>query len=356
MPVQDMFHTIFSLTTQNGELMFESLKKNPGIQLYDTIDNQIKEWVMIQHPSALLTSEEMEERIQRELGNQPAKYYGNWVHYPWLNALVHILPEKQFTDVRTNRNKLKITSEEQNILSSKSIGIIGLSVGQAIAVTCAMERIAGEIRIADFDTLDLSNLNRLRAGVHNLGQNKAIIAARAISEIDPYLNVKVFDNGLTSDNLAAFFTEEKKLDALIEVCDGIDIKIRSRMEARNMGIPVIMDTNDRGMIDIERFDLEPSRPIFHGLVTEEELKSAGSLPPQQRVAMLMRLVSFENTSYRLKASMNEIGKSIRTWPQLASSVQSGAGHTCELTRKILLGEAVPSGRFYIDTEDIIKPQ
>lgn len=27
----------------------------------------------------------------------------------------------------------------------------------------------------------------------------------------------------------------------------------------------IMDTSDRGLLDVERFDLEPNRPPFHGL-------------------------------------------------------------------------------------------
>ena len=354
MAVQSKFHTILSLLNDDDAVMFESLKKIPGIQLYDTIRKQIKEWVLINHPASQLSNDEIEQRIDAELGNHSSKIYGNWIYYPWLNALVHVLPEQHFIEVRTNRNKLKITFDEQNQLALKSIGIIGLSVGQAVAVTCAMERIAGEIRIADFDTLDLSNLNRLRAGVHNLGQNKCIIAARAIAEIDPYIKVKVYEDGLTAENMNHFFTDGKTLDALIEVCDSIDVKINSRVMARSMHIPVVMDTNDRGMIDIERFDLEPERPLFHGLVSEDELHTAGNLPPQQRIAMLMRLVSFEQTSHRLKASMTEIGKTIRTWPQLASSVQAGAGNACEVTRKILLKETVPSGRFYIDTEDIIK--
>lgn len=355
MPVQSKFHNILSLINDDDALLFESLKKNQGIQLIDTIRNQIREWILINQPSSTLTNDDIAQLIDSELGNRSPEIYGNWIYYPWLNALVHVLPEQKFIEVRTNRNKLKITRDEQIQLSTKSIGIIGLSVGQAVAVTCAMERIAGEIRIADFDTLDLSNLNRLRAGVHNLGQSKAVIAAQAIAEIDPYLTVKVYEEGLNADNMEDFFTEGKTLDALIEVCDSIDIKINSRIMARSLHIPVVMDTNDRGMIDIERFDLEADRPLFHGLVNEDELKSAGNLPPQQRVAMLMRLVSFEQTSHRLKVSMNEIGKTIRTWPQLASSVQAGAGNACEITRKILLKETVPSGRFYIDTEDIIKP-
>ena len=45
--------------------------------------------------------------------------------------------------MRTNRNKYKITPEEEALLSKKKIGIIGLSVGKAIATTIAMERVCG---------------------------------------------------------------------------------------------------------------------------------------------------------------------------------------------------------------------
>ena len=86
----------------------------------------------------------------------------------------------------------KISPIEQDKLSTKKVGVIGLSVGQSISITMAMERTFGEIRIADFDELELTNLNRIRAGVHELGLPKVALVAREIAEIDPYLNVKCF--------------------------------------------------------------------------------------------------------------------------------------------------------------------
>ncbi|HPF91885.1 MAG TPA: hypothetical protein PLL57_14590, partial [Flavobacteriales bacterium] len=71
----------------------------------------------------------------------------------------------EFALVRTDRNRNKITREEQAILSSKKVGVIGLSVGQSVSLTLALERSFGEIRLADHDTLELSNLNRIRSGV-----------------------------------------------------------------------------------------------------------------------------------------------------------------------------------------------
>jgi tRNA A37 threonylcarbamoyladenosine dehydratase len=61
--------------------------------------------------------------------------------------------------------------------------------------------------LADFDTLELTNLNRVPASVMDLGVNKAVVAARRIAEIDPYLRVIVQPDGITADNLGSSSTD-----------------------------------------------------------------------------------------------------------------------------------------------------
>ena len=58
-----------------------------------------------------------------------------------------------------------------------------------------MQGMCGELRLADFDDLELSNLNRVPATVFDLGVNKATVAARRIAELDPYLHVRVLAVG-----------------------------------------------------------------------------------------------------------------------------------------------------------------
>ena len=52
--------------------------------------------------------------------------------------------------------------------------------------------------------------------------------------------------------------------------------------------------------------------------------------------------------------MPEIGKTILTWPQLASAVVLGGGVSADVTRRIFLNQFTDSGRFYIDIEELIK--
>ncbi len=324
-----------------------------GLHIHDHFMLQLEELMKCRHVGSNLQKLALEELAKSYLGDCDPMEYGVWVFYPWSRRLVHLLDEPEFVEVRTNRNQLKITLEEQLLLRSKIVGIVGLSVGQSVALTMAMERVCGELRLADFDTAELSNLNRIRTGVHNIGLKKTVIAAREISEIDPFLKVTLFNEGLTSDNMTDFLSGSKPLDALIEVCDSLNIKLECRYAARKLGIPVIMDTNDRGMLDVERFDLDPDRALFHGLVPELLPTEVAMLPPAERMKFILRIAGGDQLSQRMKWSMSEIGKSINTWPQLASSVVLGGAVTTDVTRRVLLDHFTQSGRFYVDLDAII---
>ncbi len=335
------------------EKLFELLKSEPEIKIFDTIQHQLKELIKTLNPGSRLSQQEIDTKIEIHSNNIPLIEYGVWVYYPWNNSLVHLLDEKEFVFLRTNRNKYKITEQEQTLLANKTIGIIGLSVGQAITLTIVMERTCGHLRLADFDTADLSNLNRLRTGVANIGLNKTIIAAREIMEIDPFFDVQIFNEGITTDNIDDFFTKNGKIDLLVEVCDGLDIKIASRYKAKELKIPVVMDTNDRGMLDIERFDLEPDRLILHGLAEGLDPNNIKGLTNEDKVPYILKMVGIDSISTRLKASMIEVEQSISTWPQLASSVALGGALTTDVVRRIFLNQFHDSGRYYVDFDELV---
>ncbi|MEJ6982345.1 Rv1355c family protein [Pedobacter sp. P351] len=346
---------LLRLDNEKDKETFESLFENNRVSyINDNIFSQLKELIKCLNPSLKLNHNEYRELIDKKIGGKDITHYGVWVYYPWNQRLVHLLDETEFIEVRTNRNRYKITKEEQNILQTKKIGIAGLSVGQSIALTMAMERSCGELRLADFDTAELSNLNRIRTGVFNLGIRKTVIAAREIAEIDPFFKVKLFNDGLNTENINEFFLDGGKLDLFVEVCDGLDVKIAGRYKAKELKVPVIMDTNDRGMLDVERFDLESDRPILHGLAEGLSPNNIKGLSNEEKIPYILRMIGAEAISTRLKVSMLEVEQSINTWPQLASSVTLGGALTTDVSRRILLDQYHESGRYYIDMEELIK--
>ncbi|MBC7381501.1 MAG: ThiF family adenylyltransferase [Bacteroidia bacterium] len=342
----------FSVIEQK-EKYFQYIKFNSDVERYDTIQAQLKELIKNRYPKQILTQTELVDLITDHLNGVEPEAYGVWVYYPWSKRLVHLLDENEFVELRTVRNHYKITHEEEQNLSTKKICIIGLSVGQSVALTLAMERCFGELRLADFDMLDLSNLNRLRAGVHQIGLAKTIICAREIAEIDPFLKVTIFETGINENNIDSFFTEGGLTDLLIEECDSLEIKVLARIKAKQYKVPVIMETSDRGMLDIERYDLEPDRAPFHGLIPEVHAAQLKEISSEKRMDYLLAIAGSDYLSERMKVSMLEMNRSITGWPQLASSVVMGGGVAAEMSRKILLGQSKVSGRYYIDLDKII---
>jgi molybdopterin/thiamine biosynthesis adenylyltransferase len=325
---------VLDVRSRDQREVLRVLREDPSLQVIDRLAEQRAQLSEVRPaPSAGL-----EDEPQR------------WVYYPWRRAVVRLLGPRAFNTLRLDRNRNKITRTEQSRHRLLRIGVIGLSVGHAIAHVLAMEGLAGELRLADFDTLELSNLNRIPGSVLDLGVNKAVVAARRIGEIDPYLQVTTVLDGVTAENLGAFLDG---LDLVIEECDSLDVKLLVREAARERQIPVIMETSDRGLLDVERYDLEPDRPLFHGLLPGVRSSDLEGLSIQQKAPFVLRILGAADMSARGAASLLEVGETITGWPQLGSEVTLGAATTAAAVRRLGLTEPLPSGRVRVDIDHLV---
>jgi len=356
-PIQKAIKPVFYyFQNQDHRVELENLIKSDKVHVYDHIYGQLKELMKIKHPKIRIKADDYEPLINTHLNGCNLVEYGVWVYYPWSRNLIHILDREEFIDLRTAANRQKITYEERDLLAGKKVGVIGLSVGQSVAITLALERGCGELRIADFDTIELNNLNRLRTGLQNLGVLKAHCVAREIAEIDPFFKVVCYTDGITAENIDDFFTKDGKLDLVIDECDGVDVKIRCRLKARELNVPVLMEASDRGTVDVERFDLHPGMPIMHGWLEHLslDLDFLGTLKTsEEKLPYILPIAGTATLSSRMKASMMEIEQTITTWPQLASAVALGGGVTADTCRRIFLNQFTQSGRYFIDMEKIM---
>jgi molybdopterin/thiamine biosynthesis adenylyltransferase len=309
--------------------VLDQLRADPVIEFIDHCDKQLDELRSLLPPP------------DPELVAEPCR----WAYYPWRRTVVAVLGPRGFRAVRLDRNRNVITADEQTRLGALRIGVAGLSVGHVIAHTLAAQGLCGELRLADFDHLELSNLNRVPATVLDLGLNKAEAAARRIAELDPYLKVGVIDAGLTLETVNEFLDG---LDIVVEECDSLDIKAMVREGARTRRIPVLMASSDRGLVDVERFDLEPQRPILHGLLGDLDLARLTGMSSREKVPHLLRFLEAELLSPRMAASAVELDRTLSTWPQSAGDVVLGATAVAESVRRIGLNEDLRSGRTRLD--------
>ena len=114
-----------------------------------------------------------------------------------------------------------------------------------------------------------------------------------------------------------------------------------------------METSDRGVLDVERFDLEPERPIFHGLLPGVHSSDLAGLALEAKAPYVLRMMGASDVSSRGAASLLEVGRTITAWPQLASEVTLGGATAAAVVRRFGMKGHLPSGRVRIDLDEAI---
>ncbi len=330
---------------------FHAVCREHDVAVIDTIDRQLAELAVVRRPAGSADAERRCFINEQLAGHDGDASYGNWIYLPWEAKVVHLLDRDEYYEVVTNRNLDKITREEMVQLRGKRIGVIGLSVGGEAAVTVAQEHLCGAIILADFDRLDLSNLNRLGAGFDELGRKKTTIVARRIVKIDPYLELTVFDDGVSAANLANFLDG---LDLLIDECDDLQIKHELRLRARARGLNLVFAADERGFLSVEPYAHRPDLPPFHGRIEGPQLeREAFPTPLAFMKALAEWMGGWDNISERSRRSLERIGETLCGYPQLASEARYAAGQIGNVARRLLLGERVEPFLGNLDLTDLI---
>jgi molybdopterin/thiamine biosynthesis adenylyltransferase len=336
----------------DDEERFGALCRQHHLVLIDTIDRQLMDLAIARIPAPTQHAERarfIEEKITAAGGRFSL---GTWVYFPWESKVVHLLNRDEYFEVITNRNQNKVTRDEQHELRRKRIGVIGLSVGGEAAVTVAQEHLCGHIVLADFDKLDLSNLNRLQAGCDELGHKKAMIVARRIAKIDPYIEVTVFEDGVTANNATEFL---EGLDLLIEECDNLQVKRDLRLLAKERSLNVVYAADERGFLSVEPYRYWPELRPFHGRVEHSQMpREAYPTPLAFMQALAEWMGGWSNLSERSRRSLELIGESLCGYPQLASEARYAAGQVANVARRLLLGENIPPYLGNLDLADLVR--
>lgn len=142
-------------------------------------------------------------------------------------------------DEAFSRNLGWVTEQEQQTLKRSRVCIAGLGgVGGVYLLTLARLGV-GAFSIADFDTYALANFNRqVGATVSTLNRPKLDVMLEMARDINPELDVRVFPQGLSPDNLGAFLADG---DAYLDGLDFFALEIRRQVFAlcASQGVPAI---------------------------------------------------------------------------------------------------------------------
>lgn len=325
----------------------------------DVYELQLKELFEITHPSLIFSPDFELERnkfIHTGLSGKKNTLKGTWIYYPWSGVFVHCVNEPDYERLRTNRNRNLITEEEQKKLANACIGLVGLSVGSNVATTLTYGGIANHLKLAEFDTLETTNLNRVRGYLQQIGMSKIDLLSQQLYEINPFLNIYSFPKKIDRKNLESFVVGNPKPQVIFEIIDSFEMKIHLRALAREHGIAVIMVTNlgDRVLMDVERYDLDKNTEYFNGRAGKipNDILEKPDLTAADKHKYAVELAGVKNIPQRAMNSVVEIGKTLVGRPQLASTVTIAGGIGSYLVRKIILGQTLLSCSWLIDLDKI----
>ncbi|HQF57467.1 MAG TPA: ThiF family adenylyltransferase [Candidatus Magasanikbacteria bacterium] len=328
-------------------------------EVFDSFEEQLKELFLIRNPHFRFESNYQSDWLNflnDYLNGEKIEEKGNWFYFPWSKNLVHYLPEMEHQELRTARNRNIITKEEQEKLYNSTLGFLGLSVGSHVVLTLIMMGIGKRIKLADPDTISASNLNRIRADITSFGVNKCEFIARQIYQINPYLEIEIYANGVNEENIEAFINQPQKIQVLIEEVDNLEVKISSRLAAKKNSVPVVMatDNGDNVIVDIERYDEEKDLELFNGAIGKVTIEEFKNFSPQELPRLATKIAGPRLITARMQDSLLEVGKSIYSWPQMGNAATLAGVSLSYVVKRILLGESLVSGKKEVNLDAIFQ--
>lgn len=337
-------------------VFFLSKQMPDDMEIKDVFASQLVELFEVENPSLKFSSSFEEEKKNYVDSKLKDENQGVWVNFPWCKKTIHIVNEKDFNRLRTNRNKNLISEAEQTKLLKSCVAFAGLSIGSNMVGTLVHNGIGKNFKLADFDTLETCNLNRIRTGVGDLGNTKLDIVSEEVYEAFPFAEIFPFRHGLNEKNLDDFVKGDPKPNIIFEAIDNLKMKLKLRMVAKEAKVPVVMLTNlgDNILIDVERYDIEDGLKIFNGKLEDKVVQEIllDKLSAQEVNQYAVKIVGLENIPKKAVESVKEVGKTLVGRPQLMSTVTIASGISAFLARKIILGEEVKSGRKVIALDSV----
>ena len=139
-----------------------------------------------------------------------------------------------------SRNQHFISRETQDKLRSLKILVGGCGSGGGACLEPLARLGVENFKFADNGSYELTNLNRQRAYIANLGENKASYNLKLLKEINPFINAEAFPEGITLENVNRFVEWSDLIIDAVDVTNptSISLKIALHECAKQVNKPV----------------------------------------------------------------------------------------------------------------------
>lgn len=181
---------------------------------------------------------------------------------------------------RYGRLEQIIGSNNINILSTKTVLVLGVGgVGCYVVESLARSGI-GTIIIVDFDTIDESNINRQIIALEStINMKKVDVLEKRINDINPDCKVIKIDKFIDNNNIQKLF--DYKIDFFVDACDTISVKKEVIKICLTNKIPFIssmgtgnkLDPSQLEIVDIRKTINDPIAKILRKFIKDEKITS-----------------------------------------------------------------------------------
>ncbi len=175
------------------------------------------------------------------------------------------------------RTERLIGPENIERLAGAHVAVFGLG-GVGSYVTEALCRGGvGKLTLVDYDTIDISNLNRqLQTHTENVGRLKAVESKARCELIMPSIEVKALAEKLDASTIDHLVTAE--FDYVVDAIDMVSSKILLAVHCKKLGIPLISAMGTGNKLAPERLkiaDLSETKMCPLARVIRKELRRRG---------------------------------------------------------------------------------
>lgn len=135
------------------------------------------------------------------------------------------------------RNHDAISQEEQTILATKRVLVVGCGGLGGMVIDCLARIGVGQLRVVDGDLFEASNLNRqLLCSSMNLGRPKTLAAKQRVMAVNQLVQVDAVQADLTAENALSLLAD---CDVAVDCLDNIPSRLVLQQAAKVAGIPLV---------------------------------------------------------------------------------------------------------------------
>lgn len=172
-----------------------------------------------------------------------------------------------------------IKEENFKKMKNATVAVIGCGGVGGYVVECLARCGIGTIIVVDFDTIDITNLNRqIISNTNNIG-NKKVVEIKKRVESFSTSKIITLDMFLNKDNINNLF--EYNIDYLVDACDTINTKKILITECCNRNIDFIscmgtgnkIDPTKFKIIDLRETKYDPIAKILRKYVKNEKINT-----------------------------------------------------------------------------------